>query len=117
VIDVTEGFTSIEVASDGFPHFNVNGYVATSREQSAARRNSTGARVTVEFSRRGRLPPNTDIRVRYDIAENGELREILGVPQLTHITVPHGTGAAYHYRMSHWIPASSVMQFVHRAAK
>lgn len=112
MIDVIDGFTRIEVASDGFPHFDLNGYVTTAREHSAARRASTGARVTVAFSRRAPLPPNTDIRVRYDIAENGGLREILGIPQLTHTTAHHDAGAAYHYRLSHWIPAPSVMQFV-----
>jgi hypothetical protein len=112
--DIAESarFTSIEVAADGFPHFDKNGYVATSRERSAPRRASTGARVTVRFSRRAPLPADTDIRVRYDIAENGGLRGILGIPQLTHTTSHPGEGAAYHYRLSHWIPAPSVMQFV-----
>jgi hypothetical protein len=112
VINVMDGFTSIEVASDGFPHFTAKGYVTTPREHSAERRASTGARVTVAFSRRSPLPTDTDIRVRYDIAENGDLREILGIPRLTHTTVHRDAGSAYHYRMSHWIPALSVMQFV-----
>ena len=113
MIDVTEGFTSIEVTSNGFPYFGRNGYVSTTvRGRLAERHASTGARVTVEFSRRAPLPPNTGIRARYDIAANGGLREILGVPQLTHTTARHGEGAAYHYRLSHWIPAASVMQFV-----
>jgi hypothetical protein len=113
VIDVTEGFTSIEVASDGFPHFTASGYVTMPLRQSGERRVATGARVTVAFSRRAPLPPHTPVRVCYDIAENGGLREILGVPHLTHTTSPHGAGTAYHYRLSHWIPAPSVMQFVH----
>ena len=112
VIAVTDGFTSIEVASDRFPHFNANGYVAISREPLAERRPATGARVTVAFSRRAPLPRDTDIRVQYDIAENGGLREILGIPKLTHTTVRQDAVAAYHYRLSHWIPASLVMQFV-----
>jgi hypothetical protein len=106
VIDVIDGFTSIEVSSNQFPYFNVNGYVA------AVRRAATGARVTVAFSRNAPLPPQTDIRVRYDIAENGGLREILGIPKLTHTTAPHDAGAAYHYRLSHWITAPLVMQFL-----
>ena len=112
VIAVTDGFTSIEVASDRFPHFDANGYVAISREPLAESRPATGARVTVEFSRRAPLPRDTDIRVRFDIAENGGLREILGIPQLTHITARQSNGALYHYRLSHWIPAPSVMRFV-----
>jgi hypothetical protein len=113
MILVTEGVTSIEVTPDGFPHFNINGYVSTTRrERSAERRNPTGARVKVEFFRRVPLPQNIDIRVQYDIAENGGLREILGIPQLTHTTVGEGGSASYHYRLSHWIPAPEVMRFV-----
>ena len=111
VIAVTDGFTSIEVASDRFPHFDANNYVAISREPLAESRPTTGARMTVEFSRRAPLPRDTDIRVRFDIAENGGLREILGIPKLTHTTVRHAVDA-YHYRLSHWIPAPLVMQFV-----
>lgn len=112
MIDVTDGFTSIEVAPDGFPYFNVNGYVSTTlAERSAQHRNSTGARVTVEFFRHSPLPPNAGIRVHYDIAGNGGLREILGVPQLTHTTARQGDRAVYHYRLSHWIPALAVMRF------
>lgn len=113
VIDVSEGFTSIEVAPDGVPYVDMDGYVSpTPRECSANRRNPTGARVTIAFSTRARLPQNTDIRVYFDIAENGGLREILCRPNLTHTTGRQNESASYHYRLSHWIPAPSVMKFV-----
>ena len=112
MIDVTEGLTSIEVAANKFPYFNVNGYVTTAQGLWAQRRKSTGARVTLAFSRRVALPPNTDIRVLYDIAQNGGLRELRGIARLTHTTTPQGGSVAYHYRLSQWIPAPAVMQFV-----
>lgn len=113
MIHVTEGVTSIEVAPDGFPYFSTDGYVSPLlQERSGKLGASTGARVTVEFARGAPLPPHTDIRVHFDIAENGELREIRGIPQLTHTSARHDAGAAFHYRLSHWIPAPSVMQFV-----
>jgi hypothetical protein len=112
VIDVTDGFTSIEVASDVVPHFDMNGYIPQPRAPSAERRAATGARVTIAFSRRVPLPPDIDIRVRYDIAENGGLREMLGVPRFTHTSARDAKDATYHYRLSHWIPAALVMHFV-----
>ena len=70
--DVTEGFTSITVAPD------------ETRIQYVNRRAPTGARVTLEFSRHAPLPPDLNIRVHFDIAENGDRREIRGIPKLTH---------------------------------
>jgi hypothetical protein len=99
--DVTEGFTSITVAPDETRIPYVNG------------RDPTGARVTLEFSRHTPLPPDMNVRVHFDIAENGDRREIRGIPKLTHTTTARGhASAAYHYRLSHWIPALSVMRFV-----
>lgn len=110
MIDVTEGLTSIEVAANKFPDFNLNGYLTTARGLWAKRSESTGARVTVAFSRREPLPPDTDIRVLYDIAQNGGVRQLCGTPQLTHTTARESV--AYHYRLSQWIPAPAVMRFV-----
>lgn len=112
MIDVGDGFTSIEVTANWFPNFNANGYVPMRREHARQQRASTGARVTVTFSRRAPLPPNTDIRVRYDIADNGDVREVVGIPGFTHSSAEYGQRPAYHYRLSHWIPALSVMRFV-----
>jgi hypothetical protein len=113
IIDVIDRVTSIEVTPDEIP-FRVNGFGSTALQKPlAARRDATGARVTIEFFRPAPFSPNNCVRVYYDIAENGELREILGVPQLTHTTAHEGRGGlSYHYRLSHWIAAPSVMRFV-----
>lgn len=59
------------------------------------------------------IPPKSEVRLYYDIAENGGLRVIVGVPLLTHTTVRQGCrGLAYCYRLSHWIAATSVMWFI-----
>jgi hypothetical protein len=81
-------------------------------QERSVHRTSTGARVTVEWSWSSPLPPNADMRVHYDIASNGGLREIVGIPQLTHITARHDESASFHYRLSHWIPALSIMRFI-----
>jgi hypothetical protein len=112
MIDVSDGFTSIEVTANWFPNFNATGYVPMRSKHARHQRASTGARVTVMFTRRAPLAPNTDVRVRYDIAENGDLREIVGIPRFTHTNAGYGERPAYHYRLSHWIPALSVMRFV-----
>jgi hypothetical protein len=113
VIEITAGFTSIEIAPDDVPGLNVNGFWGTApQERPPQNRDSTGARVTVEFARAAPVTPNSDVRVYYDIAENGEVREIRGVPQLTHTTSRPDDCQLYHYRLSHWIPGPSVMQFL-----
>jgi hypothetical protein len=113
VVDVTDGVTSIEVSPDEIP-IRVNGFAGTvPQERLSAHRPATGARVTVEFVRSAPVPPNSPVRVYYDIAENGGLREIVGIPQLTHTTARQGRpGHSYHYRLSHWIAAPSVMRFI-----
>jgi hypothetical protein len=69
--------------------------------------------LTVGFSSPAPVPPNSHVRVYYDIAENGGLREIAGIPQLTHTTTRQGRpGRSYHYRLSHWIVAPSVMRII-----
>jgi hypothetical protein len=113
VIDVTDGVTSIEVSPDEIP-FRLNGSAGISPQRRVSGyRPVTGARVTVEFSRVAPVPPNRHVRVYYDIAENGGLREIVGIPQITHTTACQGRpGRSYHYRLSHWIVAPSVMRFI-----
>lgn len=83
------------------------------RERLPEHCHAAGVRVTVEFSRSEPIPPNSPVRVCYDIAENGGLREIVGIPQLTHVTAGQSRpGRSYHYRLSHWIAAPSVMRFI-----
>jgi hypothetical protein len=112
VVDVTDGVTSIAVSPDKIPW--VNGFTGTvQQEASSDQRPATGARVTVEFARSAPIAPNSHVRVYYDIAENGGLREIVGIPQLTHTTASQGRPSRwYHYRLSHWIAAPSVMRFI-----
>jgi hypothetical protein len=113
MVDVTDGVTSIEVSADNI-RLRVNGFAGTvPPERLLEHRPETGARVTVEFSRSAPVPPNCHVRVYYDIAENGGLREIVGIAQLTHTTARRGCpGRSYYYRMSDWIAAPSVMRFI-----
>jgi hypothetical protein len=113
MIDITDGFTSIAVAPNEIQNAGaVAGAGTLHPERTSGQRPDTGARVTVEFVRPTPIPTDHEVRVRYDIAENGELREFLGVPRLTHTTSPSAACVRYHYRVSHWIPAPSVMEFV-----
>jgi hypothetical protein len=110
--DVTDGVTSIEVAPDEIPFSWLN-FASTTLRGRLAARHPTGARVTVEFARSAPVSVNSYVRVYYDIAENDEVREIVGIPQLTHTTVRQDRpGLAYHYRLSHWIAAPLVMRFI-----
>lgn len=102
-IRIESGFTSITVRPDPVS-FTQAQPRSNLRQQHAA----TGARVTLEFARTEPLPQQTAVVFRYDIADNGELRECTGVPQLTHVRkLPLGL-ASFHYRVSHWIPAEAV---------
>lgn len=107
MIDIADGITSIEVGPDEIPHLVENALVnLASQEHPPAFRHPTGARVTVEFARNTLIPPKSEVRLYYDIAENGGLRVIVGVPLLTHTAVRQGCrGLAYCYRLSHWIAA------------
>jgi hypothetical protein len=114
-VRVADGFTSISVMPDEIPHFTHNGLEAPGqRDRTLAHRVSTGARVTMEFITRTRVQPNREVRACYDIAQNGTWRECLGIPDLTHTTARPEGGDLYHYRLSHWIAATSLMHFVQR---
>ena len=113
MIEVTDGVTSIEVSPEAILFMTQGSAGILPQERLSHHRHATGARVTVEFSRPAPVPPNSPLRVYYDIAENGGLREIVGIPQLTHTTACQvGPGRLYHYRLSYWIAASSVMRFI-----
>ncbi len=113
MVDVTDGVTSIEVSPDEIPLRKNEFGSAAPQARLSAHCHATGARVTVEFTRSAPVPPNSPVRVYYDIAENGGLREIVGIPQLTHTTALQSLpGRSYHYRLSHWIAAPSVMRFI-----
>jgi hypothetical protein len=110
VIDVTDGVTGIEVSPEEIPFIAKGSAGIVPQDRLLHHRPATGARVTVEFSRPAPVPPNSPLRVYYDIAENGGLREIVGIPQLTHTTAR--PGRSYHCRLSYWIAAPSVMRFI-----
>jgi hypothetical protein len=111
LVRVADGFTSISVMPDEIPRLTHNGLEAP-RDRTFTHRASTGARVTMEFITRSRVQPNRAVRACYDIAKNGTWRECLGIPHLTHTTPRPDGGDLYHYRLSHWIAASSLMHFV-----
>ena len=114
MIDVTDGFTGIAVTPDEISYLTRTGFENTpSQACSSGCRQPSGARVTVEFSRSAPLSPNGEVRLCYDFEDNGRLREIVGTPRLTHTTAPQGQrDPTYHYRISHWITASSIMRFL-----
>ncbi len=114
LLRVADGFTSITVMPDELPRLTSNGFDAPApHDRTLAHRASTGARVTVEFITEFQVQPNRQVRACYDIAGDGTWRECKGIPDLTHTTQrPEGDGAVYHYRLSHWIAAPSVMHFV-----
>jgi hypothetical protein len=113
MISVSRGVTRIEVAPDEVLRSGAAGIGAAARRERGVQNGYvTGARVTVEFTRHRPLPANQAVRVHYDIAENGEVRELAGMPTLTHTEVHRDGGHTYHYRISGWIEPSLVMKFV-----
>jgi len=82
--------------------------VTTSADTTGPRsgRASTGARVTLDFNRTRPLSSGQVVRLRYDIAGDGNLRECAGVAWLTHTVVRPGHLVVFHYRLSHWITAA-----------
>lgn len=72
-------------------------------EVGGGARATSGARVTLEFSRSVPLSPGQTVRLRYDFAGDGRLREFSGIAQLTHTVARRGHLVVFHYRLSHWI--------------
>ena len=114
LIRVADGFTSITVMPDELPRVTSSGLNApTPHDRTLARHDSTGARVTMEFISETQVQPDREVHACYDIAGDGTWRECTGIPSLTHTTQrAEGDGTVYHYRLSHWIAAPSVMHFV-----
>jgi len=105
IICGNSGLLTFNIAADQIsPHESV-------RHTSRQSREHTGARVTVTFSRTEPVPVRHAVSVHYKIAEEGRARELQGTPQLTH-TFLYGGHISYHYRLSQWIPATSIMDFV-----
>ena len=99
MINITDGFTRISAGSDGVE----DPEMACSQALAGAcfPRRPTGARVTVEFQRTHSISPTQVVKVRYDFADNGDVRELVGIPIPTHTVVRQGRAVVYHYRMSH----------------
>jgi hypothetical protein len=108
-IQIISGVTSITVTPDKIP---ARGDSTHPLDRTAERLIVTGARVTVEFVTRMPLPPAYVVRILYDLAENCQWRECIGVPVLMYATHADSDNAVYHYRQSHWIAASHLMRFV-----
>jgi hypothetical protein len=115
MIAITEGFTSISAGTDTIapPGSSVMGAWPGRRP----RRIATGVRVTLEFCRATPLLTGQPVSVRYDIAGDGRLREGAGIALPTRTDVRWGHSAVYHYRLSYWIAADAVMQFVAPTAR
>jgi hypothetical protein len=52
------------------------------------------------------------VRVRYDFAGDGTLREGSGIAEPIQTVVRWGCTVVYHYRMSYWVPPAELMEFV-----
>jgi hypothetical protein len=53
--------------------------------------------------------PTQAVTVRYDFAADGNVRQLTGIPSHIRSVVRQGRAVVYHYRMSHWIAASALM--------
>ena len=106
MIEITEGFTSVGAGSES---------IATDYPGEpgipVARRAPTGARVTAEFGRRSPLAPGELVRVRYDFAGDGGMREGVGIAIPTRPVVRCGRAVVFCYRVSYWIKASDIMRY------
>jgi hypothetical protein len=109
MIEITDGFTSISAGTDSIEGLE-HAYAPLPGAGYAARR-PTGARVMVEFRRTSSLSPTQAVMVRYDFAADGTVRRFSGIPQHTRTVVRRGRAVLYHYRLSHWIAASELMDF------
>ena len=114
MIEITDGFTSISAGADSLEDL-MHACAPPSAATRASRR-PTGARVTVEFYRTSSLSPTQAVTVRNDFAADGNVRELAGVPKPIRTAVRQGRAVCYHYRLSHWIAASALMDFS-RAAR
>lgn len=98
MVEISGEFTSISAGSD-------------SMEVSAQTRAPTGARVTLEFSLTASLAPAQLVRLRYDFADDGNVRECTGIAKPLRTVARWGRGVLYYYRVSHWIDPSALMDF------
>lgn len=112
MIEITDGFTSISAGSDSIE--GVAQRFARASGGACAPRSATGARVTVEFRREISLAPAQVVRVRYDFAGDGNVREGTGIAKPVRTDVRCGRAVLYYYRLSHWIAPAALMKFAVR---
>lgn len=105
MIDISERITRMTTNSDAAAPLVTVG--ASGSHVLHGARASTGTRVTLEFSRSVPLSPGQIVRLRYELA-GGSVRECIGVAQLTHTVANRGQLVVFHYRLSHWIRASTI---------
>jgi hypothetical protein len=104
MIEISSGFTSISAGSD-------------SLEGDAQPRPPTGARITFEFSRTESLGPDELVRLRYDFADDGHVRECTGIAMPIQTVARWNRSALFCYRVSQWIDPSALMHFVSREVR
>jgi hypothetical protein len=103
MLEISDGFTSISAGSD---------CIENALPQASSERSPTGARVTLEFRCKKSLAPAQLVRVRYDFAGDGALREGTGIARQTQAVVRWRQAVVYHYRLSYWIPPGALLDFV-----
>jgi hypothetical protein len=96
MLEISSGFTNISAGSD-------------SLEGGAQPRAHTGARITLEFSRTVSLGSAELVKVRYDFAEDGNVREYTGIAMPIQTVARWNRSALYYYRVSHWIDPFALM--------
>lgn len=104
MIEISERITRVTVSGDVTAPLSTEGSSRSQIPRSA--RAPTGARVTLEFNRTKPLSDGAVVRLRYDFAGDGNLRECAGIAWLTHTVVCPGHPVVFHYRLSHWITPS-----------
>jgi len=103
MIEISAGVSAVTITTDAL--------AGPWRDPLTAARVPTGAQVKVSFQRRVPLPPHAAVCVRYDLAENGSVREAQGVPRLDD-TVMNGSSVLYVYSLTCWVPPHAVMKFL-----
>jgi len=112
MIEITDGFVRIGAGFDSIPELSEDPSCASA--VSCPARSPTGARITVEFRREAALAPQERVRVRYDFAGDGKIRECVGIARPIGTDVRWGRTVRFYYRVSDWIVPSALMNFAAR---
>lgn len=103
MIDVSAGISAITISGDALS--------GQWRDPLTSKRVPTGAQVKVSFQRRMQLPSHEPVRIVYDLADNGSVREAHGVPRHEN-TIMMGANVFYLYSLTYWVPPHAVMNFL-----